>query len=120
MGAYPAGRTGFLPSARGSLWVGLVYLVIQQLEGHILVPNIMGSSVGVHPLLVIFSVLAGAQVGVSWACWPCCRSWQWSWTFDFFQLKLSRAPWVLDDGVALGARKPPPEDGAAPADSKER
>ena len=39
------------------------YVVIQQLESHILAPNIVGSSVGVHPLLVIFALLAGAQMG---------------------------------------------------------
>ncbi len=43
--------------------VVIVYVVIQQLESHILAPNIVGSSVGVHPLLVIFALLAGAQIG---------------------------------------------------------
>jgi predicted PurR-regulated permease PerM len=101
--------------------VALVYLLVQQLEGHILVPNVMGSSVGVHPLLVIFAVLAGAQVGGilgMLAVLPLLA--MVKWTFDFFQLKLSRAPWVLDDGVALVGAEPPPDDGAAPAADEAR
>ncbi len=45
-----------------ALAVILVYVFIQQVEGHILVPNVMGQAVGVHPLVVIFAVLAGANV----------------------------------------------------------
>ena len=38
------------------------------------------------------------------------------WTFDFFQLKLSRAPWVLDDGVThpVGSGAPPAEAACRP------
>jgi len=46
---------GFLPA----LWVGVAFLVIQQLEGHLVVPKIMGSAAGVHPLVVIFGLLIG-------------------------------------------------------------
>jgi predicted PurR-regulated permease PerM len=49
-----------------SPWIALaviaVFIFIQQVEGHILVPNIMGQAVGVHPLVVIFAVLAGAHI----------------------------------------------------------
>lgn len=40
-----------------------MFLVAQQLEGQILVPKIMGKSVGVHPLWVMFAVLSGATFG---------------------------------------------------------
>lgn len=40
-----------------------LFLAAQQLEGQILVPKIMGRSVGVHPLWVMFAVLCGAAFG---------------------------------------------------------
>ncbi|MCL5883392.1 MAG: AI-2E family transporter, partial [Actinobacteria bacterium] len=40
-----------------------LFLAVQQLEGHLLVPKIMGKSVGVHPLWVMFAVLSGASIG---------------------------------------------------------
>lgn len=45
-----------------ALVVALLFLAVQQLEGHLLVPRIMGRSVGVHPLWVMFAVLTGAAL----------------------------------------------------------
>lgn len=44
------------------LAVALVYLVIHQLEGHIVIPKLMGGAVRVHPLAVIFALLAGEEL----------------------------------------------------------
>src|SRR5207248_3102151 len=45
-----------------ALWVAILFLVIHQVEGHIVVPNVMGSALRLHPLLVIFSLLAGGEI----------------------------------------------------------
>jgi len=45
-----------------ALWVFLLFLAIHQIEGHIVVPNVMGSALRLHPLLVIFGLLAGAEL----------------------------------------------------------
>jgi predicted PurR-regulated permease PerM len=45
-----------------ALWVFLLFLVIHQVEGHVVVPNVMGSALRLHPLLVIFGLLAGAEL----------------------------------------------------------
>jgi predicted PurR-regulated permease PerM len=45
-----------------ALWVALLFLGIQQLEGHIVVPKVMGHSLRLHPLLVIFGLLAGGEI----------------------------------------------------------
>jgi predicted PurR-regulated permease PerM len=106
VGAIPPVLLAFFHSPGAALWVALVYLLVQQLEGHILVPNIMGSSVGVHPLVVIFAVLAGAQVGGilgMLAVLPLLA--MAKWTADFFEIKFSRSPWLLDDGVSIVARE---------------
>jgi predicted PurR-regulated permease PerM len=45
-----------------ALWVALLFLAIHQVEGHIVVPNVMGSALRLHPLLVIFGLLAGGEI----------------------------------------------------------
>jgi predicted PurR-regulated permease PerM len=42
--------------------VALLFLGIHQIEGHIVVPNVMGSALRLHPLLVIFGLLAGGEI----------------------------------------------------------
>ena len=44
------------------IWVVLLFLGIHQIEGHIVVPKVMGSALRLHPLLVIFGLLAGANI----------------------------------------------------------
>lgn len=43
--------------------VALVYLVIQLIEGNILVPMVMRNTIGISPFLVLSSLLIGAAVG---------------------------------------------------------
>lgn len=45
-----------------ALLVALLFLAAQQLEGNILQPRIMGGSVGVHPLWVLFATLAASAL----------------------------------------------------------
>lgn len=40
----------------------VLFLLLHQIEGHIVVPKLMGAAIAVHPLLVIFGILAGAQI----------------------------------------------------------
>jgi predicted PurR-regulated permease PerM len=43
--------------------VMVFYIAIQQLEGHILVPSIVGRQANIPPILAIFAILAGAALG---------------------------------------------------------
>ncbi len=43
--------------------VGLFFFVLQQLEGNVLVPLIFKRVLGLHPIIVIFSLLVGARIG---------------------------------------------------------
>jgi predicted PurR-regulated permease PerM len=45
-----------------ALWVALLFLFIHQVEGHVVIPNVMGSALRLHPLLVIFGLLAGGEI----------------------------------------------------------
>ena len=44
------------------LWVGLVFVAAQMVEGTVLTPLLVGDRIGLHPVAVIFSVLAGGQL----------------------------------------------------------
>lgn len=46
-----------------ALMVLIVVLAVQQIEGHVLQPFILGRAVRVHPLAVVLSVAAGGYVG---------------------------------------------------------
>lgn len=51
----------------GDLWhvigVILTFVIGQMLEGSVLTPRFVGERIGLHPVAVIFAVLAGAQLG---------------------------------------------------------
>ena len=50
----------------GLVWaliVAAAFVVVYQLEGHIIAPNIVGQRVGLTPLMVIIAVLTGAELG---------------------------------------------------------
>ena len=44
-----------------ALWrAGLIFLLAEGIENYLLIPKILGDSLGLHPIVVIFSLLAGA------------------------------------------------------------
>ncbi len=45
-----------------ALWVIALFIFIYQVEGHIVVPNVMATALRLHPLLVIFGLLAGGEL----------------------------------------------------------
>src|SRR4029450_606368 len=45
-----------------AVWVVLLFVGIQQLEGHVVAPQVFGHSLRINPLLVIFALLLGAQL----------------------------------------------------------
>ena len=62
LGAIPPIIYALVVHPISALWVALLFLGIHQIEGHIVVPNVMGSALRLHPLLVIFGLLAGGEL----------------------------------------------------------
>ena len=62
LGAIPVGIYAVVVDPVSLIWVTLLFLGIHQIEGHIVVPNVMGSALRLHPLLVIFGLLVGFEV----------------------------------------------------------
>lgn len=63
LGAIPAVLVAATVSPELALVVALIYLILQIIEGNVLVPIVMRNTIGISPLLVLFSLLVGAQVG---------------------------------------------------------
>ena len=62
LGAIPPIIYALIVDPISAIWVALLFLGIHQIEGHIVVPNVMGSALRLHPLLVIFGLLAGGEL----------------------------------------------------------
>jgi predicted PurR-regulated permease PerM len=62
LGAIPPAIYALVVHPFSVIWVVLLFLGIHQIEGHIVVPKVMGSVLRLHPLLVIFGLLAGANI----------------------------------------------------------
>jgi predicted PurR-regulated permease PerM len=101
-----------------ALWVALLFLGIQQLEGHVIVPKVMGHSLRLHPLLVIFGLLAGGEIygfpGILVAL-PLLAAGRAAW--EFFSERVELESWpkerpALAD-VGLEEEEPAPERPAA-------
>jgi len=53
----------FVQSPFLAVSVIILYVVIQQLENHLIVPKIMKRAVGLNPVIVIVSIIAGGKIG---------------------------------------------------------
>jgi predicted PurR-regulated permease PerM len=62
LGGVPAVAYGLIVDPISGLWIFLLFLAIHQIEGHIVIPKLMGSALRLHPLLIIFGLLAGGQL----------------------------------------------------------
>jgi len=62
LGAAPGVVVGLSESPIQGFLTLLVYLVVQQLEGNILVPRVMSKAVGLNPVIVIVAILVGAKL----------------------------------------------------------
>jgi predicted PurR-regulated permease PerM len=61
-GALPAVVVALVTDPISALWVSLAFVALQQLEGHIVAPQIFGHTLRINPLLVIFALLLGLQL----------------------------------------------------------
>ncbi len=62
LAAIPAVLFAFIQDPTMALWVILFYVVVQQLENHILVPLVLGKTTGLNPVVVILALLIGARL----------------------------------------------------------
>ena len=75
LSAVPPAIYALVVDPTGVVWVALLFLFIYQVEGHIVVPNVMASALRLHPLLVIFGSSQAASCTGSRASSSLCRPW---------------------------------------------
>ena len=62
LGALPPVLVALFTDPITALWVALLFVGMQQLEGHVVAPQIFGHTLRINPLLVIFALLLGLQL----------------------------------------------------------
>ena len=114
LSAIPPASYALVVHPVSALWVLALFVFIYQVEGHIVVPNVMANALRLHPLLVIFGLLAGAALygiaGVLMAL-PTMAAARAIW--EFFSARVRFDPWD-DGGVTVevdlkGSRGDPPD-----------
>lgn len=61
--AVPAVIVGLSVSPLTGFFVLILYIIVQQFEGHILLPQVMKKAVGLHPIATILALLIGLKLG---------------------------------------------------------
>jgi putative heme transporter len=62
LGAVPPVLVALFTDPISAVWVVLLFVGMQQLEGHVVAPQIFGHTLRINPLLVIFALLLGLQL----------------------------------------------------------
>jgi predicted PurR-regulated permease PerM len=113
LGAIPPFLYALVVDPLAAIWVALLFLAIHQIEGHIVIPNVMGTALRLHPLLVIFGLLAGGEIyGLPGAliALPLLAAARAMW--EFFAERVELEPWkeggVPPVEVELEEAPPPP------------
>jgi predicted PurR-regulated permease PerM len=102
LGAIPPFVYALVVHPPSAIWVAILFLVIHQVEGHIVVPNVMGSALRLHPLLVIFGLLAGTEIyGFAGAlvALPVLAAGRATW--EFFGDRIRLEPWTESGTVPV-------------------
>ena len=110
LGSIPPALYALVVDPISFIWVALLFLGIHQIEGHVVIPNVMGSALRLHPLLVIFGLLAGAEIyGLAGAlvALPVLAVARAVW--EFFSGRVKLEPWRGDevDEVEDALTQPP-------------
>jgi hypothetical protein len=63
LGMIPAVLIALFQSPGLALWVVIYFILLQQVETHVIVPRVSGHAVGLHPLGVLLALLAGVELG---------------------------------------------------------
>jgi predicted PurR-regulated permease PerM len=62
LGAAPPVIVALFTHPIAALWLVLLFIALQQLEGHVVAPQVFGHTLRINPILVIFALLLGLHV----------------------------------------------------------
>jgi predicted PurR-regulated permease PerM len=133
LGAFPPVLVATLQDPLTGLWVALLFVAIQQLEGHVVAPLVFGKVLRINPILVILALLLGGELAgivgalVALPLLAVARE-----TVVYLRQHLVLEPWGTADAVVLArgpGRRPPappsppldePAEDALPAEGARR
>jgi predicted PurR-regulated permease PerM len=117
LGAIPPILVALFQDPLTAVWVVILFVALQQLEGHIVAPVLFGKTLRVNPLLVIFALALGAQLyGIIGALLALPLAAIARETVAYLQSHLVLEPWGTPSAAAIAAEKSPAPPEPAPGD----
>ena len=124
LGAAPPVLVALFNDPISALWVALLFVALQQLEGHLVAPQVFRISLRINPILIILSLLIGFQIyGIAGALLALPVAAVIRETVLYLRRHLVLEPWsTAGPGAGLGtpATPPPPTPGREPGGGSER
>jgi predicted PurR-regulated permease PerM len=115
LGAIPPVLVALVQDPLMALWVALLFVALQQLEGHIVAPNVFGRTLRLNPLLVILALLLGGQLyGFVGALVALPIAAVLRETLVYLKRHLVFEPWAASSPLLVGERAPPGPVAPAP------
>jgi len=110
LGAIPPLLVALFTDPLDVIWLGIFFIALQQIEGHIVAPQIFGHTLRINPLLVIFALLTGGEIyGIIGALLALPIAAVLRETVIYLRRHLVLEPWGHTNPVAVvGALPPPP------------
>jgi predicted PurR-regulated permease PerM len=115
LGAIPPVLVALFQDPLTAVWVVVLFVALQQLEGHVVAPQVFGRTLRINPLLVIFALLVGGELyGLVGALLALPIAAILRETVDYLRGHLVLEPWETASPVelAVGDRDRPPERAA--------
>ena len=108
LGALPPVLVALVQDPLTALWVALLFVALQQLEGHVIAPNVFGRTLRLNPLLVILALLLGGQIyGFVGALVALPIAAVLRETVVYLRRHLVFEPWGTGSPLLIGDRAPP-------------
>src|ERR1700690_3413561 len=103
IGPVPAVIVAFFNSPLTALWVVLLFVALQQLEGHVVAPQVFRISLRINPILIILALLIGYQLyGVAGALVALPAAAVLRQTVLYLRRHLVLEPWTVTAGPGIG------------------
>ena len=117
LGALPPIIVALVQDPLTAVWVALLFVALQQLEGHVVAPNVFGRSLRLNPLLVILALLLGGEIyGFVGALVALPIAAVLRETFVYLRRHLVFEPWGTGQPILIGPPVAQPQDPAPAPD----
>ncbi len=111
LGALPPVLVALFQNPLMAVWVVLLFLALQQLEGHVVAPQVFGRALRINPLLVLLALLIGGEVyGVVGALVALPLAAVIRETVVYLREHVVLEPWGTPSYAAVRAKEKPPDD----------